>query len=129
KTTFQPGEKAEVQFASAAENSTVLIELEHEGKIVKQEKIKLDNEVKTFGFPIEESYRGNVFLHYYFGKYNTAETGILTIQVPKKDTSLKITTSTLRDKLTPGQEETWELTVSGADKDKVLAEMVATMYD
>ncbi|WP_182043397.1 alpha-2-macroglobulin family protein [Moheibacter lacus] len=129
KTTFQPGDKAEIQFASAAENSTALVELEHDGKIIKKEKIQLNNEVKNFSFPIEESYRGNVFVHYYFGKFNTAASGTLSIQVPQKDTSLKITTSSLRDKLTPGQEETWELTVSGADKDKVLAEMVATMYD
>ena len=129
KSSYQPGDKAEIQFSSAAENSMVLVELEQNGKIIKKEKIQLNNEVKNFSFPIEEAYRGNVFLHYYFGKYNTAETGTLSIQVPQKDTSLKITTSTLRDKLTPGQKETWELTVSGADKDKVLAEMVATMYD
>src|SRR5690606_1355004 len=34
-----------------------------------------------------------------------------------------------RDKLQPGQEETWELTVSGEGKDKFLAEMLTTMYD
>src|SRR5690606_33059806 len=67
--------------------------------------------------------------HYYFGKFNTAKSGTITVNVPHIDTSLKITAGTLRDKLQPGQEEIWELTVSGEGKDKFLAEMLATMYD
>jgi len=126
---FKPGETAQLNLASATENSEVLVQLEADGKIIKSEKIKLNDNVKTFSFPIDEKYRGNVFVHYYFGKFNTTKTGTLTVNVPYVDTSLKITAGTLRDKLQPGQDETWELTVSGEGKDKFLAEMLATMYD
>lgn len=129
KAQYQPGETAVLNLASATENSEVLVQLEADGKILKSEKVRLNKNVKTFSFPIEEKYRGNVFLHYYFGKFNTAQTGTLTVQVPYEDKSLKITAGTLRDKLQPGQEETWELTVSGEGKDKFLAEMLTTMYD
>src|SRR5690606_24086644 len=104
KAQYQPGETAVLNLASATENSEVLVQLEADGKIVKSEKIRLNKNVKTFSFPIEEKYRGNVFLHYYFGKFNTAQTGTLTVQVPYEDKSLKITAGTLRDKLQPGQE-------------------------
>lgn len=129
KNSYKPGETGQVQVASASIESEVLIELEHDGKIIKTEKIKLDNNVKNFSFPVDESYRGNVFVHYYFGKFNTAKPGTLTVNVPHEDKSLTITARTLRDKLQPGQKETWELTVSGKDKDKFLSEMLATMYD
>lgn len=129
KNSYKPGETAHVQIASAANDSEALVELEHDGKIIKTEKIKLDNNVNKFSFPIDEKYRGNVFVHYYFGKFNTAKQGTLTVNVPYDDKSLTITAGTLRDKLQPGQKETWELTVSGKDKDKFLAEMLATMYD
>ncbi len=129
KNEFKPGETAVLNLVSATENSEVLVQLEADGKIIKSEKIKLNDNVKTFSFPIDEKYRGNVFVHYYFGKFNTAKTGTLTVNVPYVDTSLKITAGTLRDKLQPGQNETWELTVSGEGKDKLLAEMLATMYD
>ncbi len=129
KNQFKPGDKAEAQFASATENSEVLVQLEVNEKIIKSEKIQLNENVKTFSFPIEENYRGNVFVHYYFGKFNHVKTGTLTVNVPYEDKSLKITAGTLRDKLQPGQNETWELTVSGEGKDKFLAEMLATMYD
>ncbi|MFA7687191.1 MAG: alpha-2-macroglobulin family protein [Moheibacter sp.] len=129
KSTYKPGETAVLNLTSATENSEVLVQLEADGKIIKSEKIKLNNNVNNFRFPIDEKYRGNVFLHYYFGKFNTAKSGTITVNVPQVDTSLKITAGTLRDKLQPGQEEIWELTVSGEGKDKFLAEMLATMYD
>lgn len=129
KNSYKPGETAQVQIASATNDSEVFVELEHDGKIIKTEKIKLNNNVNKFSFPIDEKYRGNVFVHYYFGKFNTAKQGTLVVNVPHEDKSLTITAGTLRDKLQPGQKETWELTVSGKDKDKFLAEMLATMYD
>src|SRR5690606_4523194 len=129
KSQYKPGETAILNLTSATENSEVLVQLEADGKIIRSEKIKLNNSVKNFSFPIDEKYRGNVFVHYYFGKFNTAESGTLTVNVPYEDKSLKITAGTLRDKLQPGQKETWELTVSGEGKDKFLAEMLATMYD
>ncbi|MGB6083655.1 alpha-2-macroglobulin family protein [Moheibacter sp.] len=129
KSTYKPGETAVLNLTSATENSEVLVQLEADGKIIQSEKIKLNNDVNNFSFPIEEKHRGNVFLHYYFGKFNTAKSGTITVNVPQVDTSLKITAGTLRDKLQPGQEEIWELTVSGEGKDKFLAEMLATMYD
>ena len=129
KSTYKPGETAVLNLTSATENSEVLVQLEADGKIIKSEKIKLNNNVNNFRFPIDEKHRGNVFLHYYFGKFNTAKSGTITVNVPQVDTSLKITAGTLRDKLQPGQEEIWELNVSGEGKDKFLAEMLATMYD
>lgn len=129
KSQYKPGETAILNLTSATENSEVLVQLEADGKIIRSEKIKLNNSVKNFSFPIDEKYRGNVFVHYYFGKFNTAQSGTLTVNVPYEDKSLKITAGTLRDKLQPGQKETWELTVSGEGKDKFLAEMLATMYD
>lgn len=136
KDRYDPGETARVAFASSAPDATVIAELEYNGRIIKREELKLNNNVKTFSFPIKENYRGNVFVHYYFGKYNTARQGTLTIVVPVEENKLKIAAGTLRDKLRPGDEETWALTVSGEGKDEFLAnlatrgaEMLAAMYD
>lgn len=129
KEKYAPKDIAILKVFSAAKDSEAFIELEVDGKIVKTEKLILDKFYNSLQIPIKEEYKGNVFVHYYFGKFNTAKTGKLTIQVPYEDNSIKITSGTLRDKLEPGQKETWELTISGAKKDKVLAEMLATMYD
>ncbi|RAV27999.1 hypothetical protein DN748_15740 [Sinomicrobium soli] len=136
KDRYTPGETARVTFASSAPDAVVTAELEYDGKVIKREVLKINKGVKTFAFPVEEDYRGNVFVHYYFGKYNTARQGVQTIAVPLAENTLEITAGTMRDKLQPGDEESWELTVSGKGKDAFLAglatggaEVLATMYD
>ena len=42
---------------------------------------------------------------------------------------MKIEYATFRDKLKPGQEEEWQLKISGSKGEKIAAEMVAAMYD
>lgn len=129
KSSYQPGETAIINFSSATENSELLVQIEVDKKIIKTEKISLSNNVVQYELPIVEAHRGNIFVHYYFGKFNEAHSDILTINVPFEDKDLEITTSTFRDKLTPGQEEIWELKISGKNKDKFLAEVLTTMYD
>ncbi|MBC9794547.1 carboxypeptidase-like regulatory domain-containing protein, partial [Sinomicrobium weinanense] len=136
KESYNPGDEAKVTFASAAPNATVIAELEYDGEIVKREELEINNDVGVFSFPVKESYRGNVYVHYYFGKYNTARQGSVTIAVPFEENKLKVTAGTMRDKLRPGDEENWELTISGEGKDAFLAkfategaEVLATMYD
>lgn len=129
KNSYQPGETLQLQIASAAQNAKVLVEVEMDGELLHREIISLNNNVKNFTYKIEEKHRGNFFIHTYFGKFNTVESEVFPVEVPYKDESLKITTSTLRDKLLPGQNETWELTISGPNKDKFLSETLATMYD
>src|SRR5690606_35274559 len=115
QNSYKPGETAVLNLASATENSEVLVQLESDGKIVKSEKIKLNKNVNQFSFPIDEKYRGNVFLHYYFGTVNTSKAGALTVNVRVEDKSPATTAAALRENLQPGQKETWELTLSGKD--------------
>lgn len=128
KEEYKPGDTAKIQFSSATD-AEILVQIELNGTLIKNEKVKLNNTIQTIQIPIVEKYRGNLFVNYFMGKFNTTRQESLTIQVPFEDTSLKITAATLRDKLLPGENETWELTVSGKGKDKFLAEMLATMYD
>src|SRR5690625_3261611 len=77
KKEFKPEEEAVVSFSSADKDSKVFVELEAEGEIVKSEWITLDSTVKQFRFTILESYRGYVFIHYYFSIFNRANTKML----------------------------------------------------
>ena len=129
KPQYKPGENAIIIFSSALPHATILIELEQNGKIIRSENLILNNEVKQFEFPITEQQGDKLFLHYYMGKYNAVESGRLEIGIQQRATDLTVTTSTFRDKLQPGKEEIWELNISGPAKDKVFAEVLATMYD
>ena len=53
-----------------------------------------------------------------------------TVRIPKPDKKLNLAWHTFRDRLTPGQQETWTLTVKDKDGKPVSnAELMATMYD
>lgn len=127
--SYEPGENVELILSSADKNTTVLVEFEQDGEIVKSERVTLNNSVRKLILPIAENDTKPVWIHYYMAKYNSFETG--TIHVPIIDTAndLSIKIATFRDKLQPGDEEVWELTIRGAHKDEMMPELLALMYD
>lgn len=52
-----------------------------------------------------------------------------TISVPWTNKDLSISYETFRDKLKPGDNETWTVKISGAKGEQIAAEMLAGMYD
>ncbi|MXV38778.1 hypothetical protein GO491_08870 [Flavobacteriaceae bacterium Ap0902] len=126
--SYEPGDKAIITLTSNASDANAIVELEVDGEIVQKEVLNLNN-TATFTFPIKEEYRGNVYVHAYFNKFNESTALIETIKVPYTNKELDITTSTFRTQLEPRQEEKWTLTIQDKKGDKILAEMLAGMYD
>jgi len=130
KASYAPGEQAEITFSSAIPQAMVLVMIEQDGKIIKQEQLSLNNNRKKLVFTVDKDVNvGSLYVHYYLGHYNAAQTGTLPIIILQTQKDLTITTSTFRDKLQPGQEESWELNIKGPDKDQVSSELMAGMYD
>ncbi|MEN8957270.1 MAG: alpha-2-macroglobulin family protein, partial [Flavobacteriales bacterium] len=129
KSTVEPGETAVFLIGTKANNVKVLYELEHQGKIIKKEWWTLNNEQKRIEIPIEEKHRGGITAHVVFVKDNHVFMKNFTAQVPFTNKQLDITFETFRNKLLPGQKEKWKVNVKGKNGDRVMAEMLGTMYD
>ncbi len=128
KPAYEPGETAILHFASSYPQQKILFEVEVDGKIITQKWLDL-NRLQSEKIQIEEKHRGNIFYHYSFAKHFRSETNSKTIQVPWSNKELSFEYLSYRDKLKPGQEEEWQIKVSGPKKEKLAAEMVATLYD
>ena len=128
KGKYEPDEFAKYYFGSAYPEIKVLHEVEFKNKIIDRKWLTV-NQIKGFQLKIEEKHRGNIGYHISYVKNNRKYNLNKTIKVPWSNKDLKFEYSTFRDKLEPGQEEEWRIKVSGEKKDKVAAEMVATMYD
>ncbi|MFI5152349.1 MAG: alpha-2-macroglobulin family protein, partial [Chitinophagales bacterium] len=76
-----------------------------------------------------ESDRGGFGIHYAFVKNNRIFSGSQRIDVPWTNKELKISYTSFRDKTLPGSGEKWKLRLSGYQRDKVTAEILAAMYD
>jgi uncharacterized protein YfaS (alpha-2-macroglobulin family) len=128
-TPYQVGEDLDAHFATGQkEPLPFLLEREHQPSLEVQSWITAAP-WHTHLYKLDETDRGGFYFHFSGMRYNRAYTHSVRVNVPWREKELQITYGTFRDKLKPGQEETWELTVSGSDKDKVAAEMVATLYD
>jgi len=129
KTKVEPGEKAQILIGTADNNMEYVYEIEHKNKIIKRERINLNNEQKFIEIPVTEEYRGGFTVHFLAVKNNRCYSRSVYIYVPYTNKQIDIEFQTFRNKLMPGEEEEWKLTLKGKNGDKVAAEMLATLYD
>lgn len=129
KETYTPNETAIVTVASNSKDITVMLYVEKKNKIINSYYIHLDKDSETIKIPVTKDDFGGFGIRYYYVNYNEFDTGSMLISVPYPKTDLEITTKTFRDKLQPGANETWSFTVKGPQKEKVTAEVLASMYD
>jgi hypothetical protein len=61
--------------------------------------------------------------------FNDVNTQTVVLKIKDTESPLKIETVTFRDKLEPGSKEKWTVKVTGDDKEKINAEVLANMYD
>jgi uncharacterized protein YfaS (alpha-2-macroglobulin family) len=86
---------------------------------------------------VREEHRGGFTARVTQVRENRAYTHSLHVDVPWDNKELEITAETFRDKLQPGEKETWKFRIKGKKKDlaprlssgQVLAEMAASLYD
>ncbi|MCB1142747.1 MAG: hypothetical protein H7A24_04090 [Leptospiraceae bacterium] len=109
-----------------------LYELEHKGKVVYSEWLdpsKTPSSLFSLQIPIIEKFRGNFGIHITYVHKNRFFQHSQNISVPYSNKKLDIKFMSFRNKLEPGSQEEWKLIIKGAEKDKIAAEMLATMYD
>ena len=129
KTTAKPGEEIQLSIGSSAKDVDIWVQLLHGDEIRLDKKINLSNGVQTLSYKVTEQDRGGLAWRYVFVKENTVNTDRLGVSVPFDNYDLDVKLATVRDKLSPGAEETWEVTVRDY-KDKPLeAALLAGMYD
>ena len=126
---YEPGENVVFSIGSAEKGINLIYEIEHKGKIIKREWISLNEEVKSISIPVTEDYRGNFTVHFAFVKDNRQYTYNENISVPFTNKMLDIEYATFRDKLNPGQKEEWKIIIKDKKGEKMLAELLTTMYD
>ncbi len=129
KKEYTPDENVLCKIASAVPGSYVRLLLEKEKNIVFDKWVKMGGTSKTIKVPVVEKDRGGFVIHYIFYAYNTWRKGQLNIKVPYPSKELKVETLSFRDKLVPGQKETWSFKIKGPKGEKVSAEILASMYD
>jgi len=135
KTMAEPGEQLSVEWGTAADNLYVIQQVSKSSNAHwpftngVYSFVQLNNEKKTFSFPVAEEDRGGFGVGWFFVKHNRFYQDSRSLSVPWTNKTLKIEYATYRDKTLPGAEEKWKLKISGYKSEKFTAELLASMYD
>ena len=129
KTFYKVGDVVELQIGSASKDITVVVQIEKNHKIIETCLYKLNNKTKTIKIPVKKEDVGGFAIKYHFVNYNDFKSESLIINVPEQQESIDIETNIFRDKLQPGQEETWSFSIKNDKNNAITAEVLASMYD
>ena len=129
KTLAHPGDEIHLSIGSSAKDVEVRVQLLHGDEVRVDKILTLNNGVKNLSYKVTEQDRGGLSWRYAFVKENSFHTRSLSVSVPFDNYDLDVKLATVRDKLSPGAEETWEVTVSDYKKKPLEAALLAGMYD
>jgi uncharacterized protein YfaS (alpha-2-macroglobulin family) len=130
KNEFSRGEKAKVYVYSAIPDALVNVFVQDGSGKTVSEVHPLKNGVLEYTTDIPKD-KGVTALNIQFqiAAFNDVQTQTVTLKIKNTEQPLKIETVTFRDKLEPNSKEKWTVKVSGNDKEKINAEVLANMYD
>ena len=126
---FDAASPATIYIGSSEKNVYLLYDVFAGNKRLESKRIQLSDSVACFRFPYKKEYGDGILVSMAFVKDGRLYSHNTRIMKPAPEKKLQLKWTTFRDKLRPGQQEEWKLTVLYPDGSPAEAEMLATMYD
>ncbi len=127
KKSYKVGSTATLTLKSTTPNSYAYLSISRGKELIQEKWITIDQSHKEL-IPIREEDRGDLHYNIMLIKNNRNHSQSGTIHVPWNE-KLTVECLSFRDKLSPNEAEQWRIKIIGENKEPVLAEMVATIYD
>ncbi len=125
---FSSDKPAEI-ILGATDNIHVLYELWNERTLLERKWVKINKENRLFTVPFKSEYKNDLTLMLTYlkdGKFYHHSTRL----IPEKEKKeLKIQLDVFRDKIRPGANEEWRLSIKDTKGNPAVAEILAGMYD
>ena len=132
ESTVAVGETARFLVHSGLAEQEMVFEIVRGNRRLERRVLSSSEGAQLVEVPVDESLRGGFGVRLSALRDHQAMTSSESIRVPWDDRRLQVEFSTFRDRLKPGAEETWTVTVRGADEAALAegtAEVLALMYD
>ena len=123
------GRPVTVQAGSSDEQVHVVYTVIAGDQLLESGTIELSNALDNRKLSYRSEYGNGVLLNYAWVKDGRCYQHSATIRRPLPDKQLRLKWTTFRDRLTPGQQEEWTLSVVRADGRPADAQLAATLYD
>lgn len=130
KPVYEKEEKITFRLGTSAPSLYVYYKLYKDNDVIKSDVLHLQNEVKEISIKGDKDVQKGYAITYHYVWQNSFESGSQKANIfVEAEERLNIITGVFRDKMQPGNEETWSFTISGMENDKDIAEVLAGMYD
>ena len=123
------GSPVTVQVGSSAKDMHIVYGIFAGEKIVEMGAVDKSEALLNRQFTYREEYGNGILLTFAWVKEGKCYTHKAEIRRPVPDKKLQLEWKTFRNRLVPGQQEEWTLTVKDADGNSVDAQLMATLYD
>jgi alpha-2-macroglobulin len=132
KNSVSVGDTARLLVHSGMKDQIIIFEIYRDGKCIRRRELRSGSDPSIVEIPITEEDRGGLGVTMTLVRDNQFVQLQNTLMVPWDSRELKVEFSTFRDRLRPGQQESWRVKVSnpkGQDVAVPAAELLAYMYD
>lgn len=119
---------ARIRLATSYSDAYVLMNIFKAGARIESRVLNLDDEITTVEIPYKETYGDEISVNFLLVKDNKSNMKQLTFSHRQPSRQLNLKWEVMRDKLRPGQQEEWRLTIKDSNG-PAAAEMLAMMYD
>lgn len=123
------GKPVTVQVGSSDPDLYIAYELISGGRVLEEGFIRENSSLYNKKFVYRPEYTNGLLLTFAWVKDGVSYYHTQTIHRPLPDKSLKLTWETFRDRLKPGQQEEWRLSIKDKNGKPADAQLMAVLYD
>ena len=123
------GKPVTIQAGSSDKDVHIVYSIFSGDRLIETGAVDKTNELINRKFTYKEDYGNGIVLNFAWVKQGKCYTHTAQIRRPLPDKRLQLQWTTFRDRLTPGQQEEWTLTVKMPDGSPADAQLMATLYD
>ncbi|WP_411275028.1 MG2 domain-containing protein [Daejeonella sp.] len=129
ESTIQPGEAAEFRVAGALPVSRVFYEVYYRERIAEKVWINTSLQQQIIRIIPEKGWEDAFAVQFTMVQNGVVYNILHTVNINDPARELDIKFLSFRDKLQPGEKESWRLSISSKTGEKQMAELAATLYD
>lgn len=123
------GKPVYIQVGSSDKDQHIVYSIYSGNKIIETGAIDQSNAITTRKLVYKEEYGNGLTLTFAWVKNGEFYNCTANIERPQPDKQLRVAWKTFRDRLLPGQEEEWTLTILNSSGKPATAQLMATLYD
>lgn len=127
--SFDAEHPAHIQVGSSFQDVALYYSLVGPEGAIKDELLSISDELRTIEVPYQADYGDGVTAYFAFVKEGHCYTMSQPLKLTMPDQRLRWEWTSFRDRLHPGQQETWTLRLTKPDGTPANANLMATIYD